>query len=97
MAAIVGRAAPSTAASGVVERDPELDLDLPAGDAYMVDDEAHELLAFCTREVHFATYFPPACWLERSPWTAASTRPDGRQGHGAPLLRKERLRGANLD
>src|SRR5438876_3853107 len=51
MAAIVGRAAPSTAASGVVERDPELDLDLPAGDAYMVDDEAHELLALSEVEL----------------------------------------------
>src|SRR5437660_5831839 len=51
MAAIVGRAALSIAASGVVERDPELDLDLPAGDAYMVDDEAHELLALSEVEL----------------------------------------------
>ena len=52
MAAIVGRTAPSTTASGVVvERDPKLDLDVPARDAYVVDDEANELLALGETEL----------------------------------------------
>ncbi|MGH9225694.1 MAG: hypothetical protein ACRD2W_18350, partial [Acidimicrobiales bacterium] len=47
-AAIVGRAtvvAGGASIGVVVERDPELDLDLPAGDPDVFDDEAHELLA----------------------------------------------------